>query len=157
MTKFNAIGLDEQKSVEIAKSLNGLLADLHVFYQNLRGFHWNIKGPRFISLHEKFEELYDEVADDIDEVAERILTIGQSPVHTLSDYLKIASLKEAANIADGDTAIKTTADNYAHLIKVERAILSLADDAGDEGTNAMMSDLIVKQEKHIWILRSVLG
>jgi starvation-inducible DNA-binding protein len=157
MTKVNAIGLDEQKSLAIAKSLNGLLADLHIFYQNLRGFHWNIKGSRFFSLHSKFEELYDEVSEDIDEVAERILTIGGSPVHTLSEYLHMTKLKETANVSNGDEALKITAENYAHLINLERAILNQADEAGDEGTNAMMSDLITKQEKTMWMLRSVLG
>ncbi len=39
----------------VTKGLQQLLADLQVYYTNLRGFHWNIKGREFFLLHEKFE------------------------------------------------------------------------------------------------------
>ena len=51
----NQIGLNENKSNELAKELNTLLANYQMFYQNLRGFHWNIQGPSFFELHIKFE------------------------------------------------------------------------------------------------------
>ena len=46
----NQIGLNENKSNELAKELNALLANYQMFYQNLRGFHWNIQGPSFFEL-----------------------------------------------------------------------------------------------------------
>jgi starvation-inducible DNA-binding protein len=157
MKTQNSIGLNKKHTEKTAEALNQLLADLHIFYQNLRGFHWNIKGPRFFSLHEKFEGYYDEVAADIDEVAERILTLGHTPLHTLSEYIKKATLKEAKNISKGDEALAQTLEGFQHLLAVERNVLNLADEQGDEGTNALMSDLISKQEKHCWMLSSVLN
>jgi len=44
---LNSIGLDQNKTKEIAQDLNGLLANFQIYYQNLRGIHWNIKGKRF--------------------------------------------------------------------------------------------------------------
>ena len=38
------LGLDKNKSVELARELNVLLANFQVYYQSLRGLHWNIKG-----------------------------------------------------------------------------------------------------------------
>lgn len=57
MKHLNSIGLDEKKSKQLAASLNDLLANYSIFYQNLRGYHWNIKGNKFFELHLKFEEL----------------------------------------------------------------------------------------------------
>ncbi|RYE20650.1 MAG: DNA starvation/stationary phase protection protein, partial [Sphingobacteriales bacterium] len=97
---INQIGIDENKSRELADKLNLLLSDLQLFYINARGFHWNIKGNKFFELHLKFEELYTDALTKIDEVAERILTLGHKPLHSFSDYLKNASIKEITNVSD---------------------------------------------------------
>jgi starvation-inducible DNA-binding protein len=57
-----------------------------LYYQNLRGIHWNIKGRAFFDLHVKFEELYNDANMKVDEIAERILTLGETPLHTFDDY-----------------------------------------------------------------------
>ena len=61
MTTLNRIGLDAQRSNDLAKELNDLLANYSVFYQNVRGYHWNVKGEKFFELHLKFEELYNDL------------------------------------------------------------------------------------------------
>lgn len=68
---FNSIGLNKEKSEEIVKDLNQLLADYQQFYMNLRGFHWNIKRASFFELHVKYEELYNDINLKVDEIAER--------------------------------------------------------------------------------------
>ena len=60
MKHKNNIGLDAQKSKELAYALNDLLANYSIIYQNLRGYHWNIQGDKFFELHLKFEELYND-------------------------------------------------------------------------------------------------
>ena len=100
------IGLDSKKSEALANELNSLLANFQLYYQNLRGLHWNINGKHFFELHVKFEELYNDVQLKIDLVAERILTLGFSPLHTFSDYLKKSSIKEGKNISDAKTAVQ---------------------------------------------------
>lgn len=153
----NRIGLNEKKSNQLAEELNVLLANYQLYYQNLRGFHWNIKGPAFFELHVKFEELYNDAVLKIDEVAERILTLGATPLHTFSDYLKHSSVREAANISDGDGTVSTTLANLKTLLELERNILMLSDEAEDEGTNSLMSDYITQQEKVVWMLSAYLG
>lgn len=153
----NRIGLSENRSNQLAEELNLLLANYQLYYQNLRGFHWNIKGPAFFELHLKFEELYDDAVIKIDEIAERILTLGATPLHTFSDYLRHSSIKEAANITDGEGTVSTTLANLKSLLEVERRILDLSGEAGDEGTNSLMSDYITQQEKTVWMLSAYLG
>ncbi|MCT9925352.1 ferritin-like domain-containing protein, partial [Enterococcus faecalis] len=87
-------GLKEQQVASVVKGLSGLLADLQVYYSNLRGFHWNIRGAEFFVLHEQYEKMYDDLAGKIDEVAERILQLGGKPENRFSEYLKVAEVKE---------------------------------------------------------------
>ncbi len=156
MAKLNAIGLNEKMSVELAESLNELLANYQLFYQNSRGFHWNIKGEKFFELHLKFEELYTDALLKIDEIAERILTLGFTPLHTFTDYVKQSSIKEAKNIGDGKKAVENVLDGFKILLQAERKILELSAKAEDEGTNALMSDYIREQEKSVWMYSAYL-
>jgi starvation-inducible DNA-binding protein len=153
----NSIGLNENKSNKLADELNVLLANYQLYYQNLRGFHWNIKGPAFFELHLKFEELYDDAVLKIDEIAERILTLGATPLHTYSAYLKHSTIKEAANVSDGEGTVSTTLSNLKTLLEIERRILDMSGEAGDEGTHSLMSDYITQQEKTVWMLSAYLG
>lgn len=156
MSNLNQIGLDSNKSAEIAKDLNLLLADYHIFYQNMRGLHWNIKGKQFFVLHEKFEELYDDLFEKIDDIAERILTIGEAPVHTYSDYIEMADIKEAKNISDAEGSLKVVLNNMKHVLNRQREILAAADEAGDQGTNDLMAGFIAEQEKLVWMFVSMM-
>ena len=145
---------ENQKLVE---NLNKLLADYQMYYQNLRGLHWNVKGAMFFMLHEKFEAYYNEASEVVDEIAERILTIGGQPLHTFEDYVKTATLPKAVNVSDGQKAVEIVLENNRFLLNNFREILALAAEKEDEGTAAMMSDLIGTTEKRIWMLESFLG
>ncbi|MFD0993552.1 Dps family protein [Tenacibaculum geojense] len=151
------IGLDKQKSENLVSDLNKLLANFQLYYQNLRGLHWNIKGKNFFELHTKFEELYTDSQLKIDLIAERILTLQGVPLHTFEDYTKAAKVPVGKNISKDVESVQLVVDSLSELLKIEREILDLSDEAEDEGTNSMMSDFIVEQEKTIWMLNAWLG
>lgn len=156
MGKKNQIGLDDAKATKLAEKLNVLLANYQLFYINARGFHWNIAGDKFFELHLKFEEIYNDALLKVDEIAERILTLGHTPMHTFSAYVKAASIKEAKDVSDGKKAVKMVVEGFQTLIALERELLDLSDKANDEGTNALMSDYIREQEKLIWMYSAYL-
>ena len=156
MAKLNLIGLDTAKSKVLAEKLNELLADYSIFYQNIRGYHWNIKGDKFFELHDKFQELYENLFVKIDEVAERIRTLGHTPNHKFSDYQKEAKIKESSEVADGIKDVEDTLESLKIIIMLQREILELSADTGDEGTNALMSDYIREQEKLVWMYSAYL-
>ena len=151
------IGLDKQKSENLVSDLNKLLANFQLYYQNLRGLHWNIKGKNFFELHIKFEELYTDSQLKIDLIAERILTLQGVPLHTFEDYTKAAKVPVGKNISKDVESVQLVVDSLSELLKIEREILDLSDEAEDEGTNSMMSDFIAEQEKTIWMLNAWLG
>jgi starvation-inducible DNA-binding protein len=150
----NRIGLDTKQSAKVAAGLNSLLADFHIYYQNLRGLHWNIRGKHFFELHVKFEELYNDALLKIDLVAERILTLGNTPLHSFSDYLKASTVKEKKNVMDAKQAVGLVLDNLKIIVALERSILPEAVKLGDEGTISMLTDFITEQEKTIWMYAS---
>lgn len=155
--KLNTIGLDIDKSKSIAVDLNVLLANFQIYYQNLRGIHWNIKGKRFFDLHVKFEELYDDANVKVDEIAERVLTLGQTPLHTFEDYSSRAKVPVGKNISEDEKAVRLIVDSLSELLVIERKILEASDEANDEGTNSMMSDFITEQEKTVWMMKAWLN
>lgn len=157
MKKTNKIGLDKAKIKLLADKLNNLLANYMMFYQNTRGLHWNIKGDKFFELHLKFEELYTNLLLKVDEVAERILTLGAIPLHTFEDYKSTSKIKSVKNVSDGKKGIQTILDAFETVIIEQRELLNLSADAGDEGTNALMSDYIREQEKLVWMYSSYLN
>ena len=93
----------------------------------------------------------------VDEVAERILTLGHSPNHNYSDYKKTSKIAESTKVSDGITAVKEILNSFQTVILLQRELLSLSDEAGDEGTNALMSDYIRMQEKLVWMYSAFLN
>lgn len=151
MNGLNAIGLDLEKSKNLAQKLNNLLANYAIFYQNTRGYHWNIKGDKFFELHLKFEELYNDLLLKVDEIAERILTLGHVPMHRYTDYVQMAEVQESRKVNSGVEAVADILTAFKTLLPLQREILALASNADDEGTNALMGDYIRSQEKLVWM------
>ncbi|MVN92744.1 Dps family protein [Mucilaginibacter aquatilis] len=149
------ISLNEQEVKPVVDHLNELLANYHIHYQKLRGCHWNVKGPSFFTLHVKFEELYTEALTFIDELAERILTLGKPPYSTFAEYIQTSQIKEINTIGMKDTdMVKALIADMAALIEMERNILDITSDAGDDGTNDMINRFMQYKEKNTWMLRS---
>ena len=151
----SVLGLDKAKSANLVYSLNGLLANFQIYYQNLRGLHWNIKGKNFFELHVKFEEFYTDSQVKIDEIAERILTLQGKPLHTFEDYINLATVPVGKDISNDVESVKLVLSSLSELLKIERIILSrpaVEAKALDDDNN-----FIAEQEKTIWMLSSWLG
>ncbi len=151
MNNQNNIGLKMEESKRIAESLNQLLANHQVYYQNLRGFHWLILGKNFFQLHELFEKLYNETNETIDEIAERILMLGSTPIHTFEGYIKKSEIEPVENVRNSEETLSIVNQNIKSLLGSAREILALASENNDEGTASMMSDLISNYEKQLWM------
>ena len=141
----------------IVDQLNQLLSDYQVYYQNLRGFHWNIKGRDFFELHVKFEELYNDTAVKIDEVAERILTLGETPLHSFGDYTNTSKINPVKNVSDGETCVKEIVGNLNYLVDLQKEIRKSAEDSDDQATADQLAAYIEEQEKTLWMYKSWLG
>jgi len=140
----------------VSEQLNQLLADYQIYYQNLRTLHWYAKGRTFFALHSKFEEYYNEASEVVDELAERVLMLGGKPTHSFAQYIQASRLAETEAISDGTAAVNVVLANSEQLLNAVKETFKLAGDTEDEGTVAMLSELIGSTEKRIWMLKSFL-
>jgi starvation-inducible DNA-binding protein len=154
---FVTIGLEHDHVQPIVTHLNTLLADLQVYYQNLRGLHWNIKGEYFFVLHAEYEKAYDEAAANVDMVAERIRTLDGMPLHTMEDYLAVKRILSAKGVTDARDGVAHVLANQQTLIDALRELISLTGEEEDEGTNDMCVEIMQGLEKSSWMFSAWLG
>ena len=146
------LNMNDDKLLPTVVELNALLADYHIYYQNLRNFHWNILGENFFELHQKFEELYTDARVKIDEIAERILTLRYHPMSNLKDYLATASIEEASSKQTDKQMVLSILDNHAVLLKQMSRVIAKAEKTNDEGTIDLIGAYIRELEKSSWML-----
>lgn len=148
------LGLDKKKVEKTAGKLNELLASYQMHYQKLRNFHWNLKSTQFFVLHEKFEEFYNDANVKIDDLAERILTLGVQPLSQLSEYVEYSTIKPCPESLNDKQMVQEVLKDFIELIRLEREVIKLADDAEDEGTIDMLGGFVGGLEKMSWMLTS---
>lgn len=146
------LNINDEKLMPTVVELNTLLAEYHIYYQNLRNFHWNVLGENFFDLHNKFEELYNDARVKIDEIAERILTLRYHPMSNLKDYMETATIEEVSSKLTDKEMVLTILDNHAILLKQMTKVVEKADTANDEGTIDLIGAYIRELEKSSWML-----
>ncbi|MAK72372.1 MAG: DNA starvation/stationary phase protection protein, partial [Idiomarinaceae bacterium] len=72
-------------------------------------------------------------------------------------YIKASDIEEVKDVHEGRACVGNILDSYQSVIRLQREIQALANEADDEGTAALMSDYIREQEKTAWMLTSYLG
>ena len=60
-------------------------------------------------------------------------------------------------MTDGNKCILNILESFKIVIELQRELLEITDQAGDEGTNAQMSSYITEQEKLVWMYNAYLG
>lgn len=145
------------KSAELLKKI---LANQYVLYTKARNYHWNVEGHLFRSLHVEFENIYNGLADDIDVIAERIRVFGVYAPGTMSEFLKIADLKEEieGKIPSQIDMLKNIISDFDFLIlELKKASKNFASEFEDDVTAGILFGYIEKYEKLIWMLKSLLA
>ncbi|MCB2230471.1 DNA starvation/stationary phase protection protein [bacterium] len=140
----------------VINGLNATLANAIVTYQKLHHYHWQVNGEQFFKLHEKFEGYYDKFAGIIDDVAERILTVGGSPIGTLSEALKTATVAEEPEVPQAHEMVnRVLADFGVQHLQIGK-VIEEAEKAGDRGTVNLLDGISDGLEKDMWMLRAYL-
>lgn len=143
---------------KVTKSLNTILADMHILNVKLHAYHWNVSGMQFHAIHEATESYYNFFFAQFDEVAERILQLGSKPASTAKAYLELATIQEDEGTKfEAIYVLENVVADFALLLGKIKDTLALAEEANDTGTQDLLSGLITWLEKEIWILKSTLG
>jgi starvation-inducible DNA-binding protein len=137
--------------------LNQQVANLNVLYVKVHNYHWYVRGEKFFTLHVKFEEIYNDITLKMDEVAERLLTIKGSPVATMKEFLDITTIQEAKGNEDAGKMVQNLIEDLATVSEEILEGIELAEQATDHVTADILTGIKGDFEKHMWMLRSLLG
>lgn len=149
------IGIAKENREKVGQMLNGLLADEFALYVKILNYHWNLKSVQFNDLHAFFKNLYEKQFEVIDDVAERAQTIGTVAFGTLAEFSKHTQIKETPGTVPNDqTMLKNLLADYETIIQKIRIDADKALEYKDAGTNNFLVDLMEKQEKIAWMIRS---
>ncbi|WP_150265366.1 Dps family protein [Paenibacillus tepidiphilus] len=142
---------------ELYAALNRQTANWTLLGVKLHHYHWYVNGPQFFTLHEKFEELYNEAAGFVDELAERLLAIGGKPASTMTQYLALSDLKEAAGGESAKEMVAQLVQDFTLIVEELKAGIEAAEDLGDHPTADLFIGIRSSVEKTTWMLNAYLG
>lgn len=148
------IGISENDRKSIVNGLVTFLAETYGLYRKTHSFHWNVTGPQFDMLHKLFETHYNELWMATDEIAERIRTLGE---FVPTNFATQTSIVLGEEIPTAERMITELVEGHETAIHAARAVLPLAQEAGDEGTVGLLTDRMTVHEKTAWMLRSLLA
>lgn len=151
------LGWSTEEVEKITHALNSLLANYSVHFQKLRNFHWNVKGSDFFDLHAEFEAQYKEAFENIDEIAERIRVFGETPYSTMQEFIRHSEIKESSSNHPSDIMVREVLSDYRVLIQYLEAVIAIASEQNDVGTENMIKSYIKKIEKHHWMFSAFLA
>jgi len=151
------LGWSTEETQRISEALNALLANYSVHYQKLRNYHWNVKGADFFDLHQQFEVLYREAHEHIDDIAERIRIFGKMPISTFREFLDLSEIKETRSDLASDIMVREILTDYTLLLHYMFAVVDIAVEQGDSGTEEMVKVFINNIEKHHWMFTAFLA
>ena len=136
--------------------LNLYLANLAVWTAKLHNIHWNVTGQAFVQVHEFTEKLYEETFEQYDAVAEVQKMQGVMPMVRLSEFLKIATLKELdAKVFTIKEALELVKADMELMAALAKEIREEADKDGNYQVVAMFEDYLAGYAKNLWFLNAM--
>jgi starvation-inducible DNA-binding protein len=151
------IGIDASGRVAVAEGLVRLLGDTYALQVKTQGYHWNVTGPHFQALHALFEAQYDALSAASDELAERLRALGQTAPGGLAALQEVSMIPEERGAPAWQDMVRRLLEGHEAVIKTARAVLPLAQEAGDEGTVDLVVGRLQEHEKTAWMLRATLS
>ena len=138
----------------LVAALSALLADSYTLYLKTHNYHWNVTGPMFTSLHTLFEQQYTDLALAVDEIAERIRTLGAPAPGSYTAFQKLATVSEETGSPSATKMIENLVADQATVNDAARAVIEVAEAAGDSASADLATRRLDVHEKNAWMLRS---
>ena len=138
----------------LVDALEKLLAGSYTLYLKTHNYHWNVTGPMFTTLHTLFELQYTELALAVDEIAERIRTLGAFAPASYTAFAKLSAVEEETGRPSAPAMIKQLVADQATIGEAARAVVAVAEKAGDTASADLGTRRLQVHEKNAWMLRS---
>ena len=137
----------------VVDELNDRLVDTIALTLAVKQAHWNLKGPGFIGVHELLDDVADRLRESSDLMAERAVIMGGIAHGTLEAAAKKSDIapypQEIVHIHEHVEAL--TERFKAHGTAIRKAI-DVADEAGDEDTADLFTEVSRTLDKDAWFI-----
>jgi len=148
------LGLPDDARLEMAKGLNGLLADTMMIQHLYKKHHWQVAGHTFYQLHLLFDKHSDEQLLLIDSLAERIQTLGAVAIGMPQDVVETTKIQNPPKgVEEVPVMIGRLLDAHEIIMKEARELGKRASDLNDLRTNDLIaSGILATNELQVWFV-----
>ncbi len=135
--------------------LQARLADAIDLATQTKQAHWNVKGPHFIGLHELFDKVHGHVDEAVDLIAERLVALGGIAEGTAKVVAKRSKLPEyPLDILAGTDHFAALSKSLAAFGKGIRKAIDEADEAGDQDTADLFTEISRQADQDLWMVEA---
>ena len=145
--------LSENVRGEMASLLNETMASGIDLTLAVKQAHWNLKGSGFIGVHELLDDVADRMRDRVDLMAERAVIMGGVAKGTLQDVAGSSKLDPYPDsIIDITEHLQHLSDRFVSYGRQVREAIESADEAGDEDTADLFTEVSRGIDKDAWFI-----
>ncbi len=147
--------LEEEVRRQMVDLLNPVLAAAFDLFSQTKQAHWNVKGRDFYQLHELYDELAETLLGFVDMIAERATALGGVALGTVRMAAQSSQLEEYPVDAFADLrTVEVLAERYAAFGQTVREGIDTADEAGDQDTADLLTEVSREVDKALWFLEA---
>ncbi len=154
-----ATAISAQNNEVVVTFLNLLLAEEYVLYTKTRTAHWNVDGLNNFELHVFLENQFNLLDEIIDEIAVRIRSLGHFALGSLKDFLCISQMTDDNDdLSNSGQTFEILRHNHEAIIRnIHHEIDPISDQLKDADTAELLSEILGKHHKMVWMLRAFLS
>ncbi|KKC26475.1 Dps family protein [Sphingomonas sp. SRS2] len=145
--------LKSNSAMNVADSLNGILADSFALYFKTKNFHWHVSGPHFRDYHLMLDDQAAQILATTDVIAERVRKTGNVTLRSVGDIARRQSIKDNdADFVSADDMLKELRDDNLTLVAKLREAKDIVDEAKDNATSGILDEWTDQAEERAWFL-----
>jgi len=146
-------GLDDNARKTSIDHLNACLADTEAMTLAVKQAHWNLKGRGFIGVHELLDEAVGHLRDAADMMAERAVILGGLAKGTVEEAARRSRVEAyPLELEAIDDHVVALTDRYLEYGKMLREALTATDEAGDDNTADLFTEVSRVVDKDAWFI-----
>lgn len=146
-------GLDQQTQEQMCEVLNARLAQGIDLRLAVKQAHWNLRGRGFIGVHELLDEVSARLGEGTDMMAERVALMGGFARGTTQVVAEKSGLEPyPVELTEIDGHIEALVERFKTYGKSIREGMEAADEAGDEDTADLLTEVSRMVEKDTWFI-----
>lgn len=136
------------------QGLKQLQAELQQAHQIIWGLHWSMFGKGFLANHPFLDNPLEEIDEMVDWIAERIVQLGDIPLNSYEEVLKLATSK---SIESRPYAMRNAINGIKVVLsELDKALYDARKglDSIDTATSSQIDAYIGTIEKYLWMISS---